>query len=244
MTLHLTRPALAAAAALLLLAACGGGGNPAPVGPDQLLERGQQEAARGKHRRAAETLQQFVTVAPTDPRVPEALLAMGRAHMAAEEYVSAAAAFLRLATSFPQDPRGKDARLGMCESYVRLSPKPALDQEYTRAAIVHCESVAAIYPGTPEAQQATGWVSEMKGKLARKEYESGMFYFRRKAYDASVIYFAEAANGYPGTPWAAAALARMVEAYDAIGYDEERDAAKARLLREYPESAGAPQPAA
>jgi outer membrane protein assembly factor BamD len=243
MTRHLNRPALAAALSLVL-AACGGGGNPAPLGPDQLYERGLQEAARGKHRRAAETLQTFVTTAPTDPRVPEALLAMGRAHMAAEEYVSAAAGFLRLATSFPADPRGKDARLGMCEAYVRLSPRSALDQEYTRAAIVHCESFAGIYPGTPEAQQANGWVAEMRGKLARKEYESGMFYFRRKAYDASVIYFAEAANGYPGTPWAAASLLKLYQAYDAIGYDEERDAAKARLLQEYPESAEARQLAA
>ncbi|HEX8904836.1 MAG TPA: outer membrane protein assembly factor BamD, partial [Longimicrobiaceae bacterium] len=72
-----------------------------------------------------------------------------------------------------------------------------------------------------------------------KAYLNGMFYLRRQAYDAAVIYFNDTANGFPDTPWAPAALARIVEAYRKINYREEAEEARQRLLRDYPQSAEA-----
>jgi TolA-binding protein len=51
-----------------------------------------------------------------------------------------------------------------------------------------------------------------------------------------VIYFNDTVNGWPETPWAPAALARVVEAYTRIGYREEADQARQRLLRDFPQS--------
>jgi outer membrane protein assembly factor BamD (BamD/ComL family) len=90
----------------------------------------------------------------------------------------------------------------------------------------------------------------MREKLAYKAYLNGMFYLRRQAYDAAIIYFNDAANGYPDTKWAPAALARVVEAYGRIGYRDEAEETRQRLLRDFPQSpeaqtlAAAPPPAA
>lgn len=235
-----------ALACVLLLAACGGNQSPAQLAPDALYERGMAAYRAGSYGRAAELLDLFLQGSLGDPRSAEARISLARARMQRREYVLAAGDFTRLLNESPPDSLQQPARFGLCEAYHSLSPKPQLDQEYTGGALAYCESVATTYPGTPEAQQAAGWVVEMKTKLAQKTYDTGMFYFKRGAYDAAVIYFNEAVEQFPETSVAPMALLRVVESYDRIGYKEEADEARARLLRDYPQSAEARsvQPAA
>jgi outer membrane protein assembly factor BamD len=224
----------------LLLGACGTRRGPA-VAPtaDELYRRGVEAYEAGRHARAAEHLSAFVLSHLGDPRVPEAQYLLGRAHMARREFISAVGEFHRLVNDYPTHARGQDARYRMCESYYRLSPRPQLDQEYTRTAILHCEAFATYYPQTAEAGQARTWVAELNDRLARKVYDNGVFYFRRRAFDAAVIYFNETVENYPQSSVAPAALHMLAEAYSRIGYVEDAEAARERLLRDYPESAEA-----
>jgi outer membrane protein assembly factor BamD len=231
-------------AVLALLAAASLGGcalfrTPPPLTVESAYAQGMEAFQAGRHRRAAELLAQFVSAAGADPRLKGALMALGRSHLETREYVTAAADFLRVATEFPSDPEAREARFGLCEAYHELAPRPQLDPEYTTAAITYCESYASIYTGTPEAQQALQWVTEMRGRLAEKQYQNGFFYFRRGLYDAAVVYFNDVLSVFPDTPSAPAALLRLVEAYGRMGYREEEAAARQRLLRDYPQSAEA-----
>jgi outer membrane protein assembly factor BamD len=223
-----------------ILAACGGN-KPAAVspGPDALFQRAQTLLSQGKNRQAAQAFGLFIDQHAGDPRMPQALFGRGRAHTGAHEYILATSDFMRVATEYGSDPLARDARMGLCEAYVALSPKPALDQEYTRAAISYCTSFASIYAGTPQANEAELHVAAMAAKLARKAYDNGNFYFRRKAYDAAIVYFNEAVNDFPGTPSAPAALLALYQTYGRLRYAEEQAEARARLLRDYPQSAEA-----
>ena len=227
------------AAALLSAAAltgCGIFATPAPLTVDSAYAQGIAAFEAGRFGRAAELLGQFVTAAGADPRLKPALMALARSHVERREYVTAASEYLRVATQYPTEPEAVQARFGLCDTYRRLSPRPQLDPEYTIAAITYCESYASLYPGTPEAQQATQWVTELRVKLATKSYLNGFFYFRRGLYDAALVYFNEVLRLYPETPVAPTALLRLVESYDRMGYAEEEAAARARLLRDYPQS--------
>lgn len=234
------RPFRRAALALVVAAALPGCAifrTPPPLTVESAYAQGMQAYNAGRYRRAAELLGQFVPNATSDPRLKGALMTLGRAHLETREYVSATAQFLRVATEFPRDPEAAEARFGLCDAYHRLSPRAQLDPEYTNAAITYCESYASIYPGTPPAAQAQQWVTEMRDKLAEKTYGNGFFYFRRGLYDAAVVYFNEVLTQFPESQqWSSAALGRMVEAYGRMGYREEEAAARARLLREYPQS--------
>jgi outer membrane protein assembly factor BamD len=230
------RRAAAAALGSVLLAGCHHNRAPEPVSPDVVYGRAQAAYAAHKNGRAATLFQQFLALAPGDARAPEATYLTGRAHMGSHEYVTAAADFLRVVNDFPSDTLSRPARMGLCEAYVRLAPRAQLDQEYTNSAIAYCQSFAENFPSTPQADRAASYVRDMQTRLAEKEYDTGLFYFRRKAYDAAVIYFNRAANDFPTTPIAPAALLKLVQSYGAVGYVEERDAAKARLLKDYPES--------
>lgn len=209
---------------------------PAQLAPDVQYQRGIEAFEAGRHGRAVEFLQPFVIQHVGDPRLPEALFTLARAHDARREYIAAASEYQRLASEFPTHPHALAARLGTCEAYANLSPRPQLDQEYTHAALTHCESVVANYPGTPQAEQANERITELRHRLAQKAYETGMFYFRRRAWDASVIYFQRAVEQYPDTTVAPAALLRMHEAFSRVGYVEDAEEARERLLREYPQS--------
>ncbi|HEU4885149.1 MAG TPA: outer membrane protein assembly factor BamD [Longimicrobium sp.] len=234
-----SRPFRRAALALLMAAALPGCAifrTPPPLTVESAYAQGMEAYNAGRHRRAVELLGQFVTNAGADPRLKGALMALGRSNLEIRDYVAATSQFLRVATEFPRDPEAQDARFGLCDAYHRLSPRPQLDPEYTQAAITYCESFASIYPGTPQAGQAQQWVVEMRGKLAEKAYQNGFFYFRRGLYDAAVVYFNDVLAQFPETPWASAALARQVDAYGRMGYKEEEAAARARLLRDYPQS--------
>jgi outer membrane protein assembly factor BamD len=231
-----------------LLGGCAIFRSPPPLTPDSAYQQGMEAHEAGRHRRAAELLQQFVTVAGPDARLKPALMALARSRMEMREYVTAAADYLRVATQFPGDPEAQDARFGLCEAYYQMAPRPQLDQEYTGAAITYCDSYAQYFPASPRTATATGYVAELRGRLAEKSYLNGFYYFRRGMFDASVVYFDRVVEQFPETGHAPAALARLVEAYRRMGYREEEAATRARLLREYPQSpearALAPTPAA
>ena len=233
------RRSAVALALSLLLPACAVFKTEVPLTPEEAYTAGMAAHAAGRHSRAAQLLGEWVQTNAGDPRTPQALMALARSHLALGEYVTAASEFLRVVTDYSTSPEQREARFGVCDAYHRLSPRPALDQEYTRAGITYCDSYAQYYGDTPEGPRAREWVVEMREKLAEKEYQNGFFYFRRGAYDAAVIYFARVARDFPDTRWAPAALLRMVESYDRIGYREEAEETRTRLRGSYPESAEA-----
>lgn len=245
------RRAFTALAAASVLGGCSVLRTPPPPTPDTSYAQGMQAYQNRRYGRAAELLNQFVTATGSDERLKPALMAMARSHMETGDYVTAGAEFLRVATEFPSDPEAVEARFGLCDAYHRLSPKPQLDQDYTVAAISYCESYAGLYPAEANAQQATSWVGQMREKLATKSYQNGFFYFRRGLYDAGLVYFNEVLEQHPRSTVAPAALLRVVESYQRMGYREEEAAARQRLQAEYPQSAeartstpAAPAPAA
>ncbi|HYJ79137.1 MAG TPA: outer membrane protein assembly factor BamD, partial [Longimicrobiaceae bacterium] len=222
--------------ALLFLSSCALFKASPPLSSEQAFERGMAAYADGKFGRAATLLTRWVEAnAAGDPRMPAVLLALGRSHLETREFVTAGSEFLRVLTDYPTSPEQTTARYGLCQAYHGLSPKAPLDQQYTHVAITYCESYAGYYPEAPQADTARQWVVAMREKLAEKSYLNGMFYFRRGAYDAAVIYFVQTAASYPETRWAPAALLKVVEAYERVGYEEEAEEARARLRREFPQ---------
>ena len=225
---------------LLVCGACASGiQNLALLPADDLYATGAAAFEEARWRRAITYLETFVNAYIGDPRAPDARMKLGQAHMRQREYATAATHFERLIIDFPSSPLNLQARFLICESYYRLSPRPALDQEFTVSSLLHCQSISEIYPGTAEALQAAGFVIELQEKLARKIFENGDFYFRRRAYDSAVVYYQEVLSQYPNTTLAPAALAQLIETYTRIGYVEDAEEARARLGTEYPQSAEA-----
>jgi outer membrane protein assembly factor BamD len=203
---------------------------------DDLFARGVAAMERGDYDDAIPLFDYFVIQHLGDPRAPEARVLLADSHMEEREYATAASHYQRLVNDHPFHELSLKARFRTCEAYYLLSPNPQLDQEYTVSAILHCQSVAEYYPGTEEARTATAYVEELQNKLAKKLYDTGVHYFRRGAYDAAVVYLEDTVELYPDSPVAPPALSRLVETYTRMGYVEDAEETRQRLLRDYPQS--------
>jgi outer membrane protein assembly factor BamD len=228
---------------LLPLAACASRG-PAiqQMEADSLFDYATQKLAAEEWNDAAEALERFTLVHTNHPRIAEARYRLGEAYMGREEYVTAAMEFNRLASDFPTGPWADDARYQVCRSYQELAPRSPLDQEYTRTAIGHCESLVSYYPQSEFAAPALAIVGELVNRLAEKDYNTAYSYERRRgAYDSAIIYYQQVVENYARTEWAPRALARMHAIYERLQYTQEAEAAKQMLIRDYPQSPEARQ---
>ena len=84
--------------------------------------------------------------------------------------------------------------------------------------------------------RAQAILDDMLAKLAEKDFQTGEFYRKRGAIDSAIMYYERMIEQYPNAPAVPKALLRLYESYSEIGYTQEADAARERLLREFPDS--------
>ncbi len=188
---------------------------------------------------ASRALERLLITYPSFPQRTEARLYLAHAYYGDGQYITAESEYRRMLTTSPGHELAPAASLGICKSFAGLSPKPERDQTDTQAAVRSCETTAADYGGTAEANEARQVRLSMLEKLAEKDYRRGEFYYRRNLIDSALIYYQAVADEYPETTWAPEALLRIVEANTRIGYDVEADRARDQLLTNYPDSPAA-----
>jgi outer membrane protein assembly factor BamD len=203
---------------------------------DELYTHAMERFESRRWDNAVEAFERFVFRFPGDPRHQDARYRLAEAYFNKREFLTAGVEYTRFAGDFPNSQLADDARFGACRAYAELSPRPPLDQQYTEAAIEHCRTMVDYYPESEFAPRAREIVSQMTDRLAIKHFEMAEHYFRRRAYDSALMGYSDVLAFFPGTPTAPRALLRMVEVYDRLGYEQEQEETRQRLLREYPAS--------
>ena len=225
--------------ALALVAGCSSA--PAFVGlaaPD-LFEYAQAAFERRDWDEAIAAFERLTFGAPGFNRMAEARLRLGQAYLEKGDYVTASSEFLRFSSTYPAHELMPDAALGVCRAQSNLSPIPDRDQRYTIQAISSCQTLRLDYPGTTQAATADSLWTDMREKLARKDLDRGEFYFDRGLLDSGLVFFEDVVQDFPETTSAPAALLFIVRTYERLGYEEDADEARQRLLELYPESEAA-----
>jgi outer membrane protein assembly factor BamD len=239
--MHMERRLILIASVLLLMFASGCRSTPRFQGmtAEQLWEHSERAMEEENWSDAVASLQRLLVTYPAFDRAVEARMNLARAFYERGEELSAAAEYLRVVERNPGHARAPEAGLGVCRAYSDLSPIPQRDQTYTRQAITHCQRVPRDYPGSPEAVEAERIRVEMVNKLAHKTLLNGQYYFRNRLYDSALIYFDRVLEVYPDSPSAPRALLLTMRSYAAIGWTEEAEEARERLLSTYPDSEAA-----
>jgi outer membrane protein assembly factor BamD len=155
-------------------------------------------------------------------------------HEHQREHLLAAQSFSRLYESFPDDTLADDAALEAARSYRRLWRKPTLDATYGETALATYNTLLGLYPNTEHADAARREIAELEDWFAIKNYQTGVFYLRRKAYDSAIIYLKYVVERWPHVPSARDALLRLAEAYRAIRYREDLADTCSKLRQAYP----------
>jgi outer membrane protein assembly factor BamD len=71
-----------------------------------------------------------------------------------------------------------------------------------------------------------------------KNYDAGLFYFRRKAFDSAILYFKDVLTRYPNAPAVKQTSLKLVEAYRAIRYREDASDLCTQLRKRYVNDVG------
>lgn len=169
-----------------------------------------------------------------DSLLPRSYWYLASAHQHIGEYLLAAQSFSRLVESFPEDTLADHAALESSRSYRKLWRKPQLDPQYGETAIASYNTLIGLYPTSPLIPVAQKEIAELENWLAIKDYDAGMYYFRKKAYDSGILYFKDVLTKYATSPVAHDAALRLVEAYKAIRYRDDAADLCAQIRDQYP----------
>jgi outer membrane protein assembly factor BamD len=229
-------PRVAGLLLVVLLSACASTSPFTGMDADELYEAGMAAFEEERWDDAADALERLVSGYPGYDRNAEARFHLGQAYFGKEQYLTAAnefGLFLGLHHSHGLAP---EASLGICRSYARLAPHPERDQEHTRRARDACRQTRDEFPGTNVAEEAEGLRAQMVEILAERLHREGRFYQRRGAHDSAILVFQDLVDYYPETSWAPRGFLGLYNSYREIGWDEEADEARSRLLFLYPDS--------
>ncbi|MGO7423918.1 outer membrane protein assembly factor BamD [Rhizobium ruizarguesonis] len=110
------------------------------------------------------------------------------------------------------------------------------DQRASAKTIEAMQAVIDNYPNSEYVDDAQAKIRFARDQIAGKEMQIGRYYMERKEYLAAISRFRIVVEKYPNTNQIEEALARLVEAYYAMGIVDEAQTAAAVLGHNYPDS--------
>jgi outer membrane protein assembly factor BamD len=151
-------------------------------------------------------------------------------------YDEAIGAAKRYLTLYPSTDDAAYAQYIIGLSYYRQIKDVTQDQKEARLTVQTMQDLVTRWPTSEYVDDAKEKIRFATDQLAGKEMQIGRYYLERKDYLAAISRFRVVVEQYPTTNQVEEALARLVEAYYAMGIVEEAQTAAAVLGHNYPDS--------
>ncbi|WP_274424404.1 outer membrane protein assembly factor BamD [Chelativorans sp. YIM 93263] len=142
----------------------------------------------------------------------------------------------RYVTLYATDDDAAYAQYLVGLSHFRQIPETTQDQQEARRTIEAMGQVVQRWPDSEYVTDAEDKILFARDQLAGKEMQIGRYYLERHEYTAAIRRFRGVVEEYPDTRHVEEALARLVEAYYAMGIQSEAQTAAAVLGHNFPES--------
>lgn len=177
-------------------------------------EKAMMQYNEGEYRDAAEAFETVISIGRGTDYGQEAQYYLAESYYNSNRYLLAASEYERYAQYHPNSPRAEEVAFKEALCYYEISPRYRLDQQYTIEAIEKFRLYRTRHSDTERAEQAAEYISDLRNKLARRDYNAADFYMRTERYNSAAIYFGLVIDNYPESePWAERALVRQIEAY-------------------------------
>src|SRR5579864_2856554 len=152
------------------------------------------------------------------------------------DYDSCIGAATRYVTLHPGSPDAAYAQYLIAASHYDQINDVTRDQGRTEKAIAALEEVVRKYPSSEYAVSAKQKLEAARDQLAGREMNVGRYYMQKRNYTAAINRFKTVVTQYQTTRHVEEALARLTEAYMAIGVVSEAQTAAAVLGHNFPDS--------
>ncbi len=203
---------------------------------DQLYNEGLVLQQAGKRSDAVKKFEDLDRLHPYSEWAKKSVLMQAYTEFERGKYTECITAARRFVTLYPGSPDAAYAQYLMAESYYKQIPDISRDQERTGKALQAYAELVQKYPDSPYADDARRKLLAVKDQLAGKEMDVGRFYLRKGQYLAAINRFKVVTTEFQTTRHVEEALARLVEAYYALGVVNEAQTAAAVLGHNFPDS--------
>jgi outer membrane protein assembly factor BamD len=161
---------------------------------------------------------------------------LASSHFYMKEYIISSAEYEKLINNMAQSPLVSESQYMLAESYYQLSPRAALDQEYSIKALREFQSFIEEYPLSVHREDAEKKIIELRDKLADKEWRNAELYRRMQEYNSSLIYYDLILERYYDTDYAEKAQYGKALVYLAMKEYQKAQETLLQFKNKYPAS--------
>lgn len=191
------------ALSVLVFSGCSGSRGAAGIAtPEEAFERAEALKARGRYERATEFYQRVFEFGRTSELAADAQFALAEAYDRSRQHLLAVSEYSRFVELYRADPRVPEAEFRRAVSSMRMAPNHELDQSDTQRAITFFQLFITRFPNHEQRAAAEQHVVTLRGRLARKSYESARLYERRGLFEAAAMTYVVTFEQYPDTEFA------------------------------------------
>jgi outer membrane protein assembly factor BamD len=204
--------------------------------PEVLYNQGLANLNAGKTTEAARKFDAIDQQHPFSEYARKALVMRSFVNYRNGQYQDAINGASRYLNLYPESEDAAYAQYIVGLAYSKQIPAVTQDQKPAFKAIEAMQAVVDRYPDSEYVDDAKSKIRFARDQLAGKEMQVGRYYLERKEYLAAVSRFRVVVEQYPNTNQVEEALARLTEAYFAMGVTQEAQTAAAVLGHNYPDS--------
>ncbi|MAF27538.1 MAG: outer membrane protein assembly factor BamD [Gemmatimonadota bacterium] len=192
-----------------LLAGCAGSGPSMGSDPVVLVEYAEARIEAGKYLDAVDYLEHFARSYPGSALMPRVRMRLGDARFGLGQYILAEGEYSAVVQDFRASPFAEEAEFGIARSAFASILPYDLDQSITERAIVLLSDFRANHPESDYRAEVEESLAECRDRLARREYEAGLFYEKQRRLRSAKIQHEYILQHFPETVWAARACFRL-----------------------------------
>ena len=204
--------------------------------PEELYRIGDQRMSTGNYTVAVKYFEEVDRQHPYSPLARRAIVMASYAYYKGGKYPEAIAGAKRYVTLHPGTKEAALAQFIVSSSYFDRIKNPANDQTATRKALKELKVLVRRYPNSRYVPKVQNRIKIAYDVLAAQEMEVGRYYLKNSNYLASINRFKTVVRVYQKTKHVEEALARLTEAYMAMGIANEAQSAAAILGHNFPSS--------
>lgn len=236
--------AACAAALALMLGACSGfnlfgSDEPPPVvdiPAEKLFNEGLASYENRDFITAAKSFAELEKQYPYSALTKRGLLLTIAGQYQSREYTEAITNGQRFLQVYPSDKDAPYVQYIVGMSYFNQIPDITRDQDRAERALAIFRDLISRYPQSEYVADARERIRIANDQLAGREMEVGRYYLNQRNYTGSINRFREVLIRYQTTRHTEEALARLAEAYLAMGVVDEAQTAGAVLGHNFPDS--------
>jgi outer membrane protein assembly factor BamD len=203
---------------------------------DVLYNQGLANLEQGNLREAGKKFEAVDRQHPYSEQARKSMVMAAFAQYRQGNYTDAINSAKRYVNLYPSNPDAAYAQYIIGLSYYRQIRDVTQDQKEARRTIEAMDELVQRWPESEYVEDAKTKMRFARDQLAGKEMQIGRYYLERREYIAAIKRFRTVVENYSNTRQVEEALARLAEAYYAMGLTDEAQTAAAVLGNNYPDS--------